>query len=249
MLSQACGPLEVQILRMTTWIDPIQPEHGVVSDDVVAAAAGISPNGPTGGTLQGDQLPIEVNVPSTGVEGQHRQIATAARTAQVHGPMLVADPKLAVFDCIELGQYLYEDVTEFHGLHCSASVRCDNARLLKSELVKKRIGLRNILLSAAPPLHHGERCRQRIHFRQLDVAIAWDIALNSSIRYGILPRHRSCVVGARRHGTSNGAILHGYAHARIYKRNRRRERAVDGIPTRRITFGQLVDADESIVDG
>ena len=94
---------------MTTWIDPIQPNHSVVLYDVVAAAAGISPHGPTRRTVQGDRLPIEVNVPSTGVERQHRQIAATTRTAQVNGPMLVADPKLAVFDCVELGQHLYED--------------------------------------------------------------------------------------------------------------------------------------------
>ena len=102
---------------MAFWIDPIQPNHGVVFYDVVAAAAGISPHGPTRGTVKGDRLPIEVNVPPAGVEGQHCQIATTARTAQVNSPMLMADPKLASFDCIELGQYLYKDRTEFHGLH------------------------------------------------------------------------------------------------------------------------------------
>ena len=29
--------------------------------------------------------------------------------------MLMTDPKLAGFDCAELGQYLYEDGPEFHG--------------------------------------------------------------------------------------------------------------------------------------
>ena len=29
--------------------------------------------------------------------------------------MLMADPKLAGFDGVELGQHLYEDGTEFHG--------------------------------------------------------------------------------------------------------------------------------------
>ena len=51
------------------------------------------------------------------MEGQHCQIATTARTAQVNGPMLVADPELAGFDYVELGQYLYEDGTELHGRH------------------------------------------------------------------------------------------------------------------------------------
>ncbi len=126
---------------MTSWIDPFQPNHGVFFYDVVAAAAGISPHGPTRRTVQGDRLSIEVNVPSTGVEGQHRQIATTTRTAQVNGPILVADPKLAVFDCVELGQYLYKDGTEFHRGHCCDSVRWNNARRLESELMEERTGL------------------------------------------------------------------------------------------------------------
>ena len=120
---------------MTTWIDPIQPNHSVVSYVVVTAAAGISPHRPTCRTLQGDRFPIEVNVPSTRVQGQHRQSATAARTAQVNGPMLVGDPKLAGFDCAGLGQYLYENGTEFHRLYSCDSLRCDNARRLESELM------------------------------------------------------------------------------------------------------------------
>ena len=141
---------------MTTWIDPIQPNHGVVLYSVVAAAAGIGPHGPTRRTVQGDRLPIEVNVPPAGVEGQHRQIPATAGTAQVDGPILVADPELAGFNCVELGQYVYEDGTEFHGRHSCESVRSDNARRLESEPMEERSGLRNILLRAAPPLHHGE---------------------------------------------------------------------------------------------
>ena len=30
--------------------------------------------------------------------------------------MLVANPKLAGFDCVELGQYVYENGTEFQGI-------------------------------------------------------------------------------------------------------------------------------------
>ena len=80
------------MLRMTTWIDPLQPNYGVVLYDVVAAATGIGPHGPTCRTVQRDSLPIEVNLPTAGVEGQHRQVATTAGTAQVDSPMLVADP-------------------------------------------------------------------------------------------------------------------------------------------------------------
>ena len=161
------------ILRVKTRIDPIQPHHGIVSYAVVAPATGTSPHRPTRRTLQGDRL-------------SHRSRTchrlgwrdSTVRAPQPHGQrrftvrclwLIQSSPSLIAS---ELGQYLYEDGTEFHGLHCSASVRCDNARFLKSELVEKRIGLRNILPSAAPPLHHGERCRQRIHFRQLDVVIA-----------------------------------------------------------------------------
>ena len=75
------------------------------------------------------------------MEGQHRQIATTTRTAQVNGPMLVADPKLTGFDCAELGQYLYENGTEFHGRHSRKSVRSENARRLESELVEEGSGL------------------------------------------------------------------------------------------------------------
>ena len=119
---------------------------------------------------------------------QHRKIAASTGTAQIDGSMLVADPKLAGFNCVELGQHLYKDETEFHRTHSRDSVRCDNARRLETELMEKRSGLRNILLGAAAPLHYRERRCQRVHFRQLDVAIAGNIALNSSIRYGILPR-------------------------------------------------------------
>ena len=99
---------------MTTWIDPIQPDHIVVLYEVVAAAAGVCPYGPARRTFQGYRLPIEVNVPSARMDGQNRQIATTTRTAKVNGPMLVADPKFVGFDCVELRQYLYEDGTEFH---------------------------------------------------------------------------------------------------------------------------------------
>ena len=115
------------------------------------------------------------------MEGQHRQFATTTRTTQVNGPMLVADPQLAGLDCVERRQYLYEDGTEFHERHRRKSVRSDNARCLESELVQRRRRRRNILLGAAPPLHHSERSRQRVHFRQLNIAIARDIALDPSI--------------------------------------------------------------------
>ena len=117
---------------MTTWIDPIRPNHSVSPYKVVAAAAGISPYGPPGRTLQGDRLPIEVNVPPAGVEGQHGQIAAPAGTAQVDGSMLVADPELAGFDCVELGQYIYEDGTEVHGRHAYISLRAGAMRGVSS---------------------------------------------------------------------------------------------------------------------
>ena len=114
---------------MTTWIDPTRPNHDVVPYKVVATAAGIGPHGPTRRAVQGDRLPIEVNVPSTGVERQHSQIPATAGTAKVHGPMLVADPKLASSDRVELRQHLYEDGTEFNGRHPRAlSLRSHNSR-------------------------------------------------------------------------------------------------------------------------
>ena len=111
------GPLDVGILGMTTRIDPIRPNHGVVPYCVVAAAAGVGPHGPTRRTVQGDRFAIEVNVPAARVKGQDGQIAAAAWTAQVDGPVLVADPELASFDCVKVGQYVYEDRPEFHGRH------------------------------------------------------------------------------------------------------------------------------------
>ena len=88
---------------MTPWIYAIRPNHDVVSYDVVAAATGIGPHRPTRRTVQGDRLSIEVNVPPAGVKGQYRQIAATAGAAQIDGPILVADPELAGFDCFELG--------------------------------------------------------------------------------------------------------------------------------------------------
>ena len=70
--------------------------------------------------------------------------------------MFVADPKLAGFDSVELGQYFYKDRTEFHRCHSHELVCCDNAWRLESELMEKRSGFRNILLCAAAPLHYGE---------------------------------------------------------------------------------------------
>ena len=150
------GPLDAGILGMMPWIDPPRPNHDVVPYEVVAATTGIGPHGPTCRIVQGNRLPIEVNVPPTGVEGQYRQIAATAGTAQVDCSILVADPKFAGFDCVELGQYLYEDGTEFQERHSCHSSHCDDARCLESELMEERSGLRNILLCSAPPFHHGE---------------------------------------------------------------------------------------------
>ena len=54
-------------------------------------------------------------MPSAGVEGQHCQIAATAGTAQIDGAILVTDPEFTFFDYFELGQYVYKNVTEFHG--------------------------------------------------------------------------------------------------------------------------------------
>ena len=103
------APLGGGILRMTTWIDPIQPNHGVVPYQVVAATAGIGPHGPTRRAGQGDRLPIEVNVPPARVERQHRQFAATARTAQVDRSVPVTDPDLPRHDDVKRGHYLDED--------------------------------------------------------------------------------------------------------------------------------------------
>ena len=107
---------------MVMRIDSLRPNDSVVPYEVVAATAGIRPHGPTRRTDQGDRLPIKVNVPTAGVEGQHRQIAATAWTSQVDGPVLMADPQFAAFDYVEVGQYVYEDGTEFHGCYSRKSV-------------------------------------------------------------------------------------------------------------------------------
>ena len=61
--------------------------------------------------------------------------------------MLMADPKLAGFDCVELGQYLYEDGAEFHERHPRKSVRSNNARRLESELMELLTLTKHFLLS------------------------------------------------------------------------------------------------------
>ena len=99
---------------MTNWIDPIQPDHDIVPYKVVAAASGVGPYGPTGRTVQGNRLPVEIYVPSAGMERQHRQVAASTGAAQINRPVLVTDPKLADFDLLELGQDFYEDGTEIH---------------------------------------------------------------------------------------------------------------------------------------
>ena len=119
-----------------TRIDSLRPNDSVVSYKVVAATAGIRPHGPTRSAIQGDRLPIEVNVPTAGVEGQHSQIATTAWTAQVDGPVFVADPQLTVFDYVEIGQYVYEDGTELHGCY-SCKSGPENVRLFESKFVEE----------------------------------------------------------------------------------------------------------------
>ena len=204
------------------WIDSTRPNDSVVPYEVVAAAAGIGPHGPTRRTVQRDRLAIEMNVPAAWVERQHCQIAATAGAAQVDSPELVANPELTGFNCVKIGQYVYEDGAEFHGRHSCESVCCDNARRLEPELVEERSRPRNILFRATPPLHHGKRRRQRVHFRQLDVAVARDIALDSGIRNGILPRARACGIGARRYNSSDGVVFQRDAHTRVYERDLRR---------------------------
>ena len=93
----------------------MRPGHLVVPNQIVTTAIGARPDGPARRALQRHRLPIEVNVPSTGMEGQHRQITAAARTAQVDGAVLVADPQLAVLDFVERGHCLNEDGSKTHG--------------------------------------------------------------------------------------------------------------------------------------
>ena len=123
----------------------------------------------------------------------------------------MADPDLTKFDCGELGQYIYEDGTQCHRRLTHELFRPDKGRLLKPEFMEKRRGLGNILGCATPPLHDCEGRRQRVHLRQLDVAITGEVALDSGIRYGIPPLYRASGIGAGRHGTSNAAVIYLYA--------------------------------------
>ena len=66
------------------------------------------------------------------MKGKHRKFAATTRTAEVNGPMLVAYPKLAGVDCVERGQHLYEDGTEFHRFHSRKSARAGTMRGLSS---------------------------------------------------------------------------------------------------------------------
>ena len=93
---------------MTTWIDAIRPYYDVVSDQVVAATAGISPDRPARATLQRDRFPIEMNVPPAWVKRQYGQIAATAWTTQVDGSVLKADPYLTGIDRVKIGQHLDE---------------------------------------------------------------------------------------------------------------------------------------------
>ena len=83
---------------MAVRIDRSCPSDSVVPDEVVAAAAGIGPDGPVCGTVERDCLAIEVNVPPTWVQGQDGQVAATAWAAQVDRSVRVADPDLAVLD-------------------------------------------------------------------------------------------------------------------------------------------------------
>ena len=89
---------------MAIWIDRPSPNDGVVPYEVVAAAAGASPDGPARGTVERDCLAIEVNVPPAWMQRQDGQVAATAWAAQVDGSVLVADPDLAVLDCVQVGQ-------------------------------------------------------------------------------------------------------------------------------------------------
>ena len=78
--------------------------------------------------------------------------------------------------------------------------------------MEKGSGLRNILPRATPPVHNGERSRQRVHFRQLHVAIAGNIAprLSNSVWNPSTPkslRNRKLVVTAPLTARSSTVML------------------------------------------
>ena len=85
---------------MTIWADPPCPDDHVVPYEVVAAAAGTSPDGPARGTVERDCLAIEMNVPPAWVQRQDGQVAATTWAAQVDRSVLVADPEFAILNRI-----------------------------------------------------------------------------------------------------------------------------------------------------
>ena len=134
------------------------------------------------------------------------------------------------FDCVKIGQYVYKDRAEFHGCHSCESVRYATMRGASS----RNLWRNEVDSETYCPV----RRRQRVHFRQLNVAIAGMIAVNSGIRHGILPLQTACGVGACGDNASNGAIVRRYANGGIYERNTRlREGRVDDVLTALETIG------------
>ena len=93
-------PLDVRVFVMAVRIDRPCPNDSVVPYEVVASAAGISPDGPARGTVERDCLAIEMNVPPAWMQRQDGQVAATAWAAQVDRSVLVADPEFAILNRI-----------------------------------------------------------------------------------------------------------------------------------------------------
>ena len=100
----------------------------------------------------------------------------------------------------------------------------DDLSLFEQEFLVERRGLRNILPGPAAPLHDRKERRSCIHLGQLHIAVAKGIAVQSGVRHGTIPYIRPGLIGGCRDGTSYGAVVNGYAHARIYERKRQPQR-------------------------
>ena len=72
------------------------------------------------------------------MKGQHRQFATAARTAQVNGPVLVADPQLVILDESNGGITSTKMGRSFTAGISSNSLRIKGAPFLEPELLVER---------------------------------------------------------------------------------------------------------------
>jgi len=93
-------PLDVRVFVMAARIDRPCPNDSVVPYEVVAAAAGIGPDGSARGTVERDCLAIKMNVPPAWAQSQDGEVAATAWAAQVDRPVLVADPEFTILDRI-----------------------------------------------------------------------------------------------------------------------------------------------------